>query len=42
VPFPGATVDENSLQVHISALREAFGTDQGKLKTGSKTTTELH
>ena len=33
--WPGAIVDENTLQVHISALRKAFGSDRGMLKTKS-------
>jgi DNA-binding winged helix-turn-helix (wHTH) protein len=31
--WPGATVEENTLQVHISALRKALGPDRGMLKT---------
>src|SRR5580698_8266259 len=33
--WPGATVGENTLQVHISAIRKAFGADRGMLKTTS-------
>jgi predicted ATPase/DNA-binding winged helix-turn-helix (wHTH) protein len=33
--WPGAIVEENTLQVHISALRKAFGPDRGLLKTVS-------
>lgn len=31
--WPGAVVEENTLQVHISAVRKALGTDRGMLKT---------
>lgn len=31
--WPGASVEENTLQVHISALRKALGADRGMLKT---------
>jgi uncharacterized protein (DUF302 family) len=31
--WPGAVVEENTLQVHISALRKALGADWGMLKT---------
>jgi predicted ATPase/DNA-binding winged helix-turn-helix (wHTH) protein len=30
--WPGATVEENTLQVHISAVRKALGPDRGRLK----------
>jgi predicted ATPase/DNA-binding winged helix-turn-helix (wHTH) protein len=33
--WPGATVEENTLQVHISAIRKALGPDRGLLKTVS-------
>ena len=33
--WPGAIVSENTLQVHISALRKALGSDRGLLKTAS-------
>jgi len=33
--WPGATVEENTLHVHISALRKALGPDRGMLKTVS-------
>jgi predicted ATPase/DNA-binding winged helix-turn-helix (wHTH) protein len=33
--WPGAIVEENTLQVHISAVRKAFGPDRGMLKTVS-------
>src|SRR5262245_50736067 len=33
--WPGAIVGENALQVHISALRRAFGTDREMIKTVS-------
>src|SRR5271169_3955065 len=33
--WPGAIVEENTLQVHISAVRRAFGPDRGLLKTAS-------
>jgi predicted ATPase/DNA-binding winged helix-turn-helix (wHTH) protein len=33
--WPGATVGENTLQVHVSAIRKAFGSDRGRLKTES-------
>jgi len=31
--WPGAVVEENTLQFHISAIRKAFGPDRGMLKT---------
>jgi predicted ATPase/DNA-binding winged helix-turn-helix (wHTH) protein len=31
--WPGAIVEENKLQVHISAVRKALGTDRGTLRT---------
>ncbi len=33
--WPGAIVEDNTLQVHISALRKALGSDRGLLKTVS-------
>jgi predicted ATPase/DNA-binding winged helix-turn-helix (wHTH) protein len=33
--WPGAVITENTLQVHISAVRKAFGKDRGLLKTVS-------
>jgi predicted ATPase/DNA-binding winged helix-turn-helix (wHTH) protein len=33
--WPGATVGENTLQVHISAIRRAFGRDRAMLKTAA-------
>src|SRR5713226_6883131 len=30
--WPGAIVEENTLQVHISAVRKALGPDRGMLK----------
>lgn len=33
--WPGAIVEENTLQVHISALRKALGGDRGLLRTAS-------
>jgi predicted ATPase/DNA-binding winged helix-turn-helix (wHTH) protein len=33
--WPGVTVEENTLQVHISAVRRAFGPDRGMLRTAS-------
>jgi non-specific serine/threonine protein kinase len=33
--WPGAIVEENKIQVHISAIRKALGTDRGALKTSS-------
>ena len=33
--WPGATVGENALQVHISAIRKAFGQDRAMLQTVS-------
>jgi predicted ATPase/DNA-binding winged helix-turn-helix (wHTH) protein len=33
--WPGAVVGENTLHVHISAVRRALGTDKGMLKTSS-------
>src|SRR5271155_1919279 len=31
--WPGAIVEENTLEVHISAVRKALGSDRGALKT---------
>src|SRR5262249_30895104 len=31
--WPGAIVGENTIEVHISAVRKALGTDRGLLKT---------
>src|SRR5579859_1168041 len=31
--WPGAIVGDNTLHVHISAVRKAFGSDRGMLKT---------
>src|SRR5271155_3568390 len=31
--WPGTVVEENKLQVHISAVRKALGTDRGALRT---------
>ncbi len=31
--WPGGIVEDNKLQVHISAIRKALGADRGKLKT---------
>ena len=31
--WPGAIIEENKLQVHISAIRKALGTDRGTVKT---------
>ena len=31
--WPGAIVEENKLQVHVSAIRKALATDRGTLKT---------
>ena len=31
--WPGAIIGENTLQVHISAIRKALGPDRGLLKT---------
>jgi predicted ATPase/DNA-binding winged helix-turn-helix (wHTH) protein len=31
--WPGATIEDNTLQVHISAVRRAFGADRGMLAT---------
>src|SRR5215475_8113836 len=31
--WPGAVVEENTLQAHISAVRKALGADRGLLKT---------
>ena len=33
--WPGATVEENTIQVHISAIRKALGSDRGLLRTTS-------
>jgi predicted ATPase/DNA-binding winged helix-turn-helix (wHTH) protein len=33
--WPGAIVEENTLQVHISAIRKALGSDRGLLRTVS-------
>jgi predicted ATPase/DNA-binding winged helix-turn-helix (wHTH) protein len=33
--WPGAIIEENTLQVHISAVRKALGPDRGMLKTVS-------
>jgi len=33
--WPGSIVEENTLQVHISAVRKALGPDRGLLKTSS-------
>jgi non-specific serine/threonine protein kinase len=33
--WPGVTVEDNTVQVHISAIRKALGTDRGMLKTVS-------
>ncbi len=33
--WPGAIVGENTLQVHISAIRKALGPDRAMLKTAS-------
>jgi predicted ATPase/DNA-binding winged helix-turn-helix (wHTH) protein len=33
--WPGITVEENTLQVHIAAIRKALGSDRGMLKTAS-------
>jgi predicted ATPase/DNA-binding winged helix-turn-helix (wHTH) protein len=33
--WPGAVVEENTLQFHISAVRKAFGRDRGILKTAA-------
>jgi non-specific serine/threonine protein kinase len=33
--WPGATVEENTLQVHISAIRKALGRDRDLLRTAS-------
>jgi predicted ATPase/DNA-binding winged helix-turn-helix (wHTH) protein len=33
--WPGAIVEENKIQVHISAIRKALGTDRGAVKTSS-------
>ena len=33
--WPGATVGEGTIHVHISAVREALGPDRGLLKTAS-------
>src|SRR5260370_38385315 len=33
--WPGAIVEENTLQFHISAVRKALGPDRGMLKTVS-------
>src|SRR3979490_1030263 len=33
--WPGAIVEDNTLQFHISAIRKAPGADRGRLKTAS-------
>src|ERR1700754_4013585 len=33
--WPGAVVEDNTLHVHVSAVRRALGTDRGLLKTVS-------
>src|SRR5258708_835784 len=33
--WPGAIVEDNALQFHISAIRKALGPDRGMLKTAS-------
>src|SRR5437879_12914195 len=33
--WPGAIVEDNTLQFHISAIRKALGSDRGMLKTTS-------
>src|SRR5262245_54906759 len=33
--WPGAIVEDNTLQFHISAIRKALGSDRGILKTAS-------
>jgi predicted ATPase/DNA-binding winged helix-turn-helix (wHTH) protein len=33
--WPGAVIEENTLQVHISAVRKALGPDRGMLQTAS-------
>src|SRR6267378_6414113 len=33
--WPGAIVEDNTLQFHISAIRKALGADRGLLKTAS-------
>jgi len=33
--WPGAIIEENTVQVHISAIRKALGSDRGMLKTAS-------
>ena len=33
--WPGAVVEDNTLQVHISAIRKALGADRGLLRTAS-------
>src|ERR1700692_2760108 len=33
--WPGAIVEDNTLQFHISAIRKALGPDRGMLKTAS-------
>src|ERR1700692_3421172 len=33
--WPGAIIEENALQVHISAIRKALGRDREMLKTAS-------
>lgn len=35
IVWPGAFVDDNTLQVHISAVRRALGSDRGLIKTAS-------
>src|SRR5712675_2032920 len=34
--WPGAIVEDNTLQFHISAIRKALGPDRGMLKTASR------
>src|SRR5258708_34512467 len=34
--WPGAILEDNTLQVHISAIREALGSDRGIMKTASR------
>jgi predicted ATPase/DNA-binding winged helix-turn-helix (wHTH) protein len=33
--WPGAIIEDNTLQVHVSAIRKALGPDRGMLKTAS-------
>ncbi len=40
--WPGAIVEDNTLQVHISAIRKALGEDRGLLKTVSGRGYRLH